>query len=505
VPAVSSPRGGGARWAYVQAAVLFGAAVVGVVALVQHRPATAPPVPPGTPLALTAVSPYVKVQPGDTDLRAAPALQAPRGGFAALQVAVAPLGGDAQLQVVAPRMTGAGGSLPPSAVAVFAERNVTVHEASVAVPDGLIGPVPDPLVPPSHAQVASDGRVVLYVRISVPEGAAPGPYRGLLTVASGPRRATLPLALTVAPAQLGPREGLATYFVVWPDKADQREGRKGASAAYRRLLTREGFDDGQDGGLVDLGGPRAGESMTTAAARLARLAAALRTRRPGVRIVSYFYDEPGPAQYADVRAWGDALRRADPTIEQLVTAPPNPGLRGAAGILSMHLAALGPGVAAETQRAGAEPWSYSSCCETPGDATMLLDDHATSNLAVAPATWLQGGRGLLYWGVSVFTADPWKQAAQRIDEPGNRANGDGVLLYPGRPVGLPGPVPSLRLELTRAGLQLAALADVAQRRGHGAEARAILAAVLPGTGKYDPNPAAWEDAAAQLLQAASAA
>jgi hypothetical protein len=353
--------------------------------------------------------------------------------------------------------------------------------------------------------VGSDGRVVLYVRIGVPERAAPGTYRGQLAVASGERRATLPLAVTVAPAQLTPADGLATYFVVWEDRADQREGRKGASSLYRRLLVREGIGDGKDGSLVDLGGPHDGESMTVAAARLAREAAALRARRPGVRIVSYFYDEPGPAQYADVRAWGDALRRADPGIEQLVTAPPSAALRGAAGILSMHLSALGPGVAAETRSGGAEPWSYSSCCETPGDATMLLDDRATSNLAVAPATWLQGGRGLLYWGVSVFTADPWKQAAQRIDEPNQTANGDGILLYPGRPVGLPGPVPSLRLELTRSGLQLAALADVLQRRGRGAEARTILAQVLPGTGKFDPNPGAWENAAAQLLQAASAA
>ena len=62
--------------------------------------------------------------------------------------------------------------------------------------------------------MGSDGRVVLYVRIGVPERAVPGTYRGQLAVASGTRRATLPLAVTVAPAQLTPADGLATYLVV---------------------------------------------------------------------------------------------------------------------------------------------------------------------------------------------------------------------------------------------------------------------------------------------------
>lgn len=483
--------------------ILLAAAAVGVFTLVD-RTGEAPRPAAGSPIMLEALSPYVKLQPGETAFAGAPPLQAPRGGFAALQVAVAPLASGALLQATAGDLTGPGGAvLKAEDVHVSAERTVTVRKPSEAVRDGLLGPVPDPLVPPSSAQVDAHGRVLLFVRIDVPRDLPAGNYSGRLEVASGGRSGALDLALEVADVQIGTADAIGTYFLVWPDKADEAEGRKGASIEYRRLLTADGIADGIDGDFVDLGGPRDGEALDAAAKRLAARAATLRAERPGVRLVSYAYDEPDAGTFDDVQAWGRALRAADPGIEQLVTSPPEEEFRDATGIISMHLHALRPDVPAQVRDLGAEPWSYSSCCERPGAPTMLLDDVATAALAVGPATWQQGGRGLLYWGVSVFDHNPWEQASQPIDEPDRVGNGDGVLLYPGKPVGLPGPVPSLRLELVRAGLQLTALAEVLERRGRGEEARTILAKVLPGTARYDRDPAAWESAASDLLAAAA--
>jgi hypothetical protein len=166
----------------------------------------------------------------------------------------------------------------------------------------------------------------------------------------------------------------------------------------------------------------------------------------------------------------------------------------------MHLGALNPGVLATTHRLGAEAWVYSSCCESKGSPTLLLDQDAVGNLAVAPATWLQGGAGVLYWSVDDFTGDPYTDARNHGDEPGQIGNGDGVLLYPGRPLGQRSPNPSLRLALTAAGLQIADEAALLARRGHAAEARAILRRVLPGTASFVDNPGTWQATERALLQ-----
>lgn len=493
--------------AIVLVAAMTAVAGVGVLALRDDGSSPDEPPQPAATAALIvqAASPYVKVQPGDANVRPAPPLRAARGGSTSLQVLVSPLGRRTPLQAVPTPLDGPDGAqIPTSAISVRAERTVNVERPSSAVPDGLNGPVPDPLVPPADARVGSDGRVVLFVRIDVATDLPPGAYKGSLAVAAGGRRATLDLAVEVVDAQISLADGIQTYFLVWASRADTAEKRKGASTEYNSLLTRDGFGDGIDGSLVDLGGPRDGEDMAAAARRLAREAAAIRAVRPDAQIVSYAYDEPDRETLPDIRAWGEALKAADPLIRQFVTSPPRDELKGAVGILSMHLEQLGPGVPDEVRALGAEPWSYSSCCESPGDPTMLLDDRATSTLAVAPATWLQGAGGLLYWGVSVFAHDPWKVAANPVDEPDFVGNGDGVLLYPGEPQGLPGPVPSLRLELVRAGVQITALAEALQQRGRAEEARRILEKVLPGTAKYDHDPAAWEQAESELLTAVAA-
>jgi Domain of unknown function (DUF4091) len=127
-------------------------------------------------------------------------------------------------------------------------------------------------------------------------------------------------------------------------------------------------------------------------------------------------------------------------------------------------------------------------------------DARKDNLAVAPASWLQGGRGLLYWSVNDYTGDPYRDPLNHGEEEGRTSNGDGVLLYPGRPFGLLAPNPSLRIALVAAGLQITDEAALLARRGHGDEARAILRRVLPGTAEFVDNPASWQNVERMLLQ-----
>ena len=75
-----------------------------------------------------------------------------------------------------------------------------------------------------------------------------------------------------------------------------------------------------------------------------------------------------------------------------------------------------------------------------------------------------------------------------------------MLLYPGRPLGLRAPNPSLRLALVAAGLQIADEAALLARRGHADQARALLARVLPGTAEFVDSPAAWQAVERALLK-----
>jgi hypothetical protein len=73
-----------------------------------------------------------------------------------------------------------------------------------------------------------------------------------------------------------------------------------------------------------------------------------------------------------------------------------------------------------------------------------------------------GGTGFEFWGLAWWTRDPWQYGwhtfIRQSDEGKNYywvryPNGDGYLAYPGQPVGVEGPVSTIRLEQVREGLE----------------------------------------------------
>jgi hypothetical protein len=447
-------------------------------------------------------SPYVKLQAATSAATWKPLLVAPQGGRASFQLVV---DGGPAVKPVPGSLRGPGGAkLRSGAVSVLRELTVPVTARSSAVARGLLGDVPDPLVPISVRPRTASPRQVFWVSVQVPRGLRAGMYRGSVQV--GDRSAAY--RLRVADVTLPRRRALHTWFLVWSTHADDAEHHPDAGPAYTRLLARYGVGDGTEaGGDAAIAVPPASIPADASDAALQRLAhgvaadaARLRGRVPDVVPYSYVIDEPSGDQLGEIRRWGDALGREAPGVRQFVTATTDPSLGSSVGAWAMHLGALTPGVLAATHALGAEAWIYSSCCETPGDPTLMLDQNAVGNLAVAPAAWQQGAAGLFYWSVNDYTGDPYTDARNHIDEPARVGNGDGVLLYPGRPLGLRAPNPSLRLALVAAGLQIADEAALLAHRGHADQARALLARVLPGTAKFVDSPAAWQAVERALLK-----
>jgi hypothetical protein len=447
-------------------------------------------------------NPYVKLQAATAVASWKPVLGAPRGGRASFQLVV---DGGQTVKPVPSSLRGPGGAeLRSGAVSVLRELTVPVTARSTAVARGLMGDVPDPLVPLSVRPRTSSSRQVFWISIEVPRTLRAGVYRGSVQV--GSRSAGY--RLRVADVTLPKRRALHTWFLVWSTHADEAEHHPDAGPAYTRVLARYGVGDGTAAGGDAAIGVRPDSIPADASdAALQRIAhgvasnaAQLRARVPDAVPYSYVIDEPSGDQLGEVRRWGDALARDAPGVRQLVTATTDPSLGSSVGAWAMHLRALTPDVLAATHGLGAEAWVYSSCCETPGDPTLLLDQDAVGNLAVAPAAWQQGAAGLFYWSVNDYTGDPYTDARNHIDEPARVGNGDGVLLYPGRPLGLRAPNPSLRLMLVAAGLQIADEAALLGRRGHPDQARALLARVLPGTAEFADSPAAWQAVERALLK-----
>ncbi|MDX6619787.1 MAG: hypothetical protein QOK36_2173 [Gaiellales bacterium] len=447
---------------------------------------------------ISAAGPYVKLQQTTRVAPWRPSLVAPRGGRASFQLVV---DGGGEVRPSAGRLLGENGASLPAAASVLRERTVPVTATSDAVKHGLTGAVPDPLVPVSVRRQAGM-RQVFWVTIVVPRTQRPGVYRG--TIAVGAR--SFAYRLRVAAVTLPVTHAVHTWFLVWGRHADAAEHRSGARALYTRVLTSYGIGDGTAaGGDAAVGlrphalaGSESDATLRALARGVAGRAARLKARTPGAVPYSYVYDEPPASQLGSVRRWGAALHQEAPQVRQLVTAPTDGSLGAAVGAWSMHLRDLTPEMLAQTHALGAEAWAYSSCCEAPGNPTLLLDQDAVGNLAVVPATWLQGGTGLLYWSVNDYTGDPYSDAQNTGDDV--IANGDGWLLYPGRPFGLRAPNASIRLALVAAGLQISDEAALLAHRGQGDWARAQLARVLPGTAQFVDNPASWHTVELALLQ-----
>ena len=118
------------------------------------------------------------------------------------------------------------------------------------------------------------------------------------------------------------------------------------------------------------------------------------------------------------------------------------------------------------------------CTDTPFCAVERLLPHYCFH---------NGADAYEFWGVDWLTYDPhqfgWHSYIGQSDQPGNHyyvryPNGDGYLTYPGAPVGVNGPISTIRLEQAREGAEdyeyLLLLKVIAAKGGDRAAAAADL-------------------------------
>lgn len=179
------------------------------------------------------------------------------------------------------------------------------------------------------------------------------------------------------------------------------------------------------------------------------------------RLVLYISDEPFLTKkhiIDQMKACCDMIHEVDPKIRIYSSTWRHcPDWNGYLDIWGVGHYGCFPVAEMEARKASGEQIWFTTdgqmCTDTPFCAVERLLPHYC---------FKYGADAYEFWGVSWLTYDPWQFGWHRYihqsSTPGESyfvryPNGDGFLLYPGKPVGVDGPVTTIRLEAARDGVE----------------------------------------------------
>jgi hypothetical protein len=450
------------------------------------------------PIVWVVSSPLHRVGPTDAPgVRTNAVIRAARGEYGSFQVAIqARSGGLTNVNFSVSRLVGPrGAELSRINLILYREWYVTVkhHSPTYNGPPNLpitkVNTFPDALIPfidPATGKPPVDAEyravpfdlgarhnAVIWVDVFVPLHTAAGVYQGTYTVTSDQgmfagaiRLLVWGFSLPLGPSLKSSFNGCCTTVSgvneellrnrIMPDAVDL--------ADERMFIDRYGLNAAD---LNFFSGVSYGQCKASEPPSVQVIAGAKATHQPDL----YLYDDSAdpesscsnPAFYSAMIAWAQNLHRAN--VDNLVTQEPVPQLyddglgtgRSAVDIWTMlplaydDAQSFSPPRVTYVLQKGDRVWSYNALVQDSYSPKWELD-FLPINYRIQAGFISQslGLTGLLYWSVDDWSPSPWTdpQGGQNPDYPG-----EGVLVYPGRPAGLKGVAPSLRLKYVRDGVQ----------------------------------------------------
>jgi hypothetical protein len=248
------------------------------------------------------------------------------------------------------------------------------------------------------------------------------------------------------------------------------------------------------------------------------------------KILLYVSDEPfaEPAITEQMRALCDMIHEVDPKIPIYVSAWwYRPEYKGYVDVWGISYNTEGLGVAV--------PGTDQKIIKQNGDRILYTTDSELNTdtpylgfgRMVPYFCYKYGAEGYEFWGSNWYSINPfeygWHKFRGESDRPGDRylcryPNGDGYIIYPGKPIGVDSLVASIRLKLAREGVEdyeylytLDSLVTVGKKQGNDVReaemalenAKGLAIANVKGrfTTKYLPDPYAVLRVRAQIAEA----
>lgn len=353
------------------------------------------------------------------------------------------------------------------------------------------GERPDPLTPaPADGgmDLGANTTQPFFVEVEVPADARPGARSGKLEIRDADEVSSVAVELNVRDFELPLTPALRTAFgnqpqfsafEKVPNEGNEFEAMK---RKYYEILLEHGVSGFEiPGGVTGadaekfLGDPRMTSFTIPFPEKDDELKAVVdKLRKDGSFKKGYFYlvDEPATEDaFERLVKYSDRLKRVVGADYKLVTPyAGNPQFKTDKDVYdlldgkttlwcyltSMH--AYRPDKLDAIRSRGVEIWNYVAWVPHSPYCNFLIGMSAMQHRMLFWQEWKYRTTGLLYWSTDWWanneggTTDPWKDMAT-VKWASKDVFGDGSLLYPGKPVGHDGPLPSLRLKLIRQGLQ----------------------------------------------------
>jgi hypothetical protein len=444
-----------------------------------------------------------------------PHLYAARGEYQAFQITI-PAGVEVTDAVCSDLTSGQSHKIPASNVTFYREHYVNVDAPS---PDRHGGnrslgaaSYPDPLIPfrdPKSGKPLSknyqEPMPTLWVDVFVPRDALVGEYKANVMLTSDKGKFGVPWTLTVWNFELPLKPTLKSSFAFWnaPTRADTEELLRhrlmpqhiaaSPSASldrdleknYGLTMTDAGYWSGADNSHCSMKpAPAIKDLMTTVA-----------QHDPGIWLFNYTADEVGKCRnlYPQIAAWGSNLHEAH--IKNLVVMGPLPGLFDSVDIwVVLPMQFENPADINAARAHGNEIWSYNALVQDNYSPKWLIDyDTIGYRLQAGFLSQSLGLTGLLYWRIDRWDNDPWTHVNNEGVFSSGNYPGDGLLVYPGAPVGMPDAiVPSIRLQQLREGEQDFEYVELLKHLGRGDWALERIRTVAKDWTNWSKNGAAVE-------------
>ena len=192
----------------------------------------------------------------------------------------------------------------------------------------------------------------------------------------------------------------------------------------------------------------------------------------------YWFDEPNTENYPFVREGMEIIHRSAPKITRFITEHrPGPDIMDVSEISCTVIGQLDPDVIADLVAKGREFWSYVCCCPKAPYLSLFIDHDAINMRMWLWLSYKYEMKGILVWSANYWnssTASPENYLQNPWEDPmsytvgyglpsgkqNGWGNGDGRFFYPPNrdpnnhsKKFLEGPVPCLRLENIRDGIE----------------------------------------------------